>query len=90
MGTVDAEIKVLSAENFLLKKAPSFSPGGGQNKALYASHTARISAFRIPDQTIQQFINNKYISKALNPSVMNQPEARSAVHVQLKPSKQRN
>ena len=44
-------------------------------------------------------INNKYISSALNPSVSNQPEAQSAVHVQfklsklhiqLKPSKQRN
>ena len=43
--------------------------------------------------------NNKYISRALNPFVSNQPEAESAVHVQLKltkphiqlkPSKQRN
>ena len=43
--------------------------------------------------------NDKYISRALNPSVSNQPEAQSAVHVQLKlsklhiqlkPSKQRN
>ena len=43
--------------------------------------------------------NNKCISRALNPSVSNQPEAQSAVyvqlklsklHTQLKPSKQRN
>ena len=43
--------------------------------------------------------NNKYISRALNPAVSNQPGAQSAVHVQwklcklhiqLKPSKQRN
>ena len=43
--------------------------------------------------------NNKYISRALNPSVSNLPEAQSAVHIQLKlsklhiqlkPSKQRN
>ena len=43
--------------------------------------------------------NNKYISKALNPSVRNLHEAQSAAHVylnlsklpiQLKPSKQRN
>ena len=32
-------------------------------------------------------INNKYISRALNPSVSNQPEAQSAVHVQLRLSK---
>ena len=32
-------------------------------------------------------INNKYISRALNPSVSNQPEAQSAVHVQFKLSK---
>ena len=31
--------------------------------------------------------NNKYISRVLNPSVSNQPEAQSAVHVQLKLSK---
>ena len=31
--------------------------------------------------------NNKYISKALNPSVSNQPEAQSAVHVQSKLNK---
>ena len=49
--------------------------------------------------TIDNNNNNKYISRALNPSVSNQPEAESAVHVQvkmsklhiqLKPSKQRN
>ena len=43
--------------------------------------------------------NNKYIFRELNPSVRNQPEVQSAVHVQsklsklhiqLKPSKQRN
>ena len=34
--------------------------------------------------------NNKYISKALNPSIINLHEAQSAVHVQLKPSKERN
>ena len=43
--------------------------------------------------------NDKYISRAVNPSVGNLPEAQSAVHVQLKlsnlhiqlkPSKQRN
>ena len=34
--------------------------------------------------------NNKYISRALTPSVSNLPEAQSAVHVQLKLSKQRN
>ena len=34
--------------------------------------------------------NNKYISRALNPSVSNLPEAQSAVHVQLQLSKQRN
>ena len=32
----------------------------------------------------------KYISRALNPSVSNLPEAQSAVRVQLKLSKQRN
>ena len=43
--------------------------------------------------------NNKYISRALNPSVSNLPDAQNTVHVQfklsklhiqLKPSKQRN
>ena len=34
--------------------------------------------------------NNKYISKALNPSVSNQPEAQSALLVPLKLSKLRN
>ena len=33
--------------------------------------------------------NNEYTSRALNPSVSNLHEAQSAVHVQLKPSKQR-
>ena len=32
--------------------------------------------------------DNQYISRALNPSVNNQPEAQSGVHVQLKPSKE--
>ena len=34
--------------------------------------------------------NNRYTSKALNPSVSDLQEAQSAVHVQLKPSIQRN
>ena len=34
--------------------------------------------------------NNEYISKALNPSTSDLDEAKSAVHVQLKPSKQTN
>ena len=34
--------------------------------------------------------DDEYISRVLNPSVSNQPEAQSAVHVQLKLSKRRH
>ena len=36
------------------------------------------------------FNNKKYISKTLNPSMSDLREAQSAVHIQLKPCKQRN
>ena len=48
MGIVDAEIKIPSAENPKLSKAPSFQPGVGQNIALHALHADKTSSFYNP------------------------------------------
>ena len=50
----------------------------------------KTKSYRHTDLTIIALNNNKYISKALNPSISDLHEAQNAVYVELKLRQQRN